>query len=127
MPLLVMGLIFTKMTTSSPFFLRPIASLLASAVRSGYIQPNLDKNIRFLNAELEKSSWFAGEQFTAADIMMRYGQHLRLDIDGVCFKFEFQQYRNCVIVEGFRALVMISVFIATLCSSRPAGRMNYQM
>lgn len=72
MPLLVMSLIFTKLTTSTPFFLRPIASLIAGAVRSNYLQPNLDKNIRFLNSELQQNQWFAGRDFTAADIMMRY-------------------------------------------------------
>ena len=36
------------------------------------IMPNLQNNLAFLEAELNKSTWFAGEEFTAADVQISF-------------------------------------------------------
>jgi glutathione S-transferase len=39
-------------------------------VRSAYLGPNLKANLEQMEAELGKSAWFAGDELTAADVMM---------------------------------------------------------
>ncbi len=34
--------------------------------------PNLERNLDFMEGELRRSEWFAGSQFTAADIQMSF-------------------------------------------------------
>jgi glutathione S-transferase len=73
MPPLLMKLVFDKVETSPmPFFAKPIARGIAQKVKSAFIMPNLKANLDFLEGELNKSAWFAGEQFTAADIQIRF-------------------------------------------------------
>ena len=75
MPLVVLTLVFSKLRSQAPFFIRPLAALLSNAVMSGYVTPNTNKNIKFLNSTLEKQTWFAGNEFTAADIILRHAHH----------------------------------------------------
>lgn len=72
MPLLVMTLIFNRVETGVPWFIRPIAKGISGQVRSAYLGPNLNANLSHMEAELTKSTWFAGEELTAADIMMSF-------------------------------------------------------
>jgi glutathione S-transferase len=73
MPPLVMKLVFDRMEKGPmPFFARPIARALAGKVKGAFIQPNIDRHLDFLEAELTKSLWFAGDEFTAADIQMSF-------------------------------------------------------
>jgi glutathione S-transferase len=37
-----------------------------------FVEPQLKTQQEFLESELEKSTWFAGEEFTAADIQMSF-------------------------------------------------------
>ena len=73
MPPLVLKLIFGRMANQPmPFFARPVARAIASRAMSGFIQPNIDRNLDFMEAELAKSEWCAGGQFTAADVQMSF-------------------------------------------------------
>ena len=73
MPPLVMALIFNKIRTGPmPFFARPIAKAIADKVMSGFVKPNIDKQLAFMEAELTARPWFAGKAFSAADIMMSF-------------------------------------------------------
>jgi glutathione S-transferase len=73
MPPLVMKLVFDRMEKGPmPFFARPVARALAGKVKGAFIQPNIDRHLDFLEAELSKTVWFAGEEFTAADIQMSF-------------------------------------------------------
>jgi glutathione S-transferase len=68
-----MKLVFDKVESSPmPFFAKPIARGIAQKVKSSFIMPNLKANLDFLEGELNKSAWFAGEQFTAADIQISF-------------------------------------------------------
>src|SRR5207245_6374443 len=71
MPPLVMKLVFDRIEKGPmPFFVRPIARGIAGRVKSGFIEPNLTRQLDYMEAELGRSTWFAGAQLTAADIQM---------------------------------------------------------
>jgi glutathione S-transferase len=73
MPPLVMKLIFDRMEKGPmPFFVRPVARGIAGRVKRGFIEPNINRQLDFMEAELGKSAWFAGGEFTAADIQMSF-------------------------------------------------------
>ena len=73
MPPLVMALVFQKLRTAPmPFFARPIARAIADKVMQGFVQPNLDRNLAFMDSELSDRGWFAGRSFSAADVMMSF-------------------------------------------------------
>jgi glutathione S-transferase len=72
MPLLVMTLVFARVETAAPWFIRPIAKAIAGQVRGSYIGPSLDAVLDLMEAELATSTWFAGDELTAADVMMSF-------------------------------------------------------
>jgi glutathione S-transferase len=73
MPPLLMKLIFDRIENEKmPFFAKPIAKGIAGKVKKMFIMPNIDNNLRFLEAELGKSTWFAGDDFTAADVQISF-------------------------------------------------------
>jgi glutathione S-transferase len=73
MPPLLMALVFGKIRTSPmPFFAKPIARAIADKVMGGFVQPNLDRNLAFMDSELSERAWFAGRSFSAADVMMSF-------------------------------------------------------
>ena len=55
-----------------PFFARPIARGIAQKVKRGMIDPNLARIVDHIEAELGRSEWLAGSEFTAADIIMSF-------------------------------------------------------
>jgi len=71
-PLLI-KLIFDRIETGPvPFFVRPVVRGLARAVKARFAQPEIDRHLTFLEAELGHSTWFAGEEITGADILMSF-------------------------------------------------------
>jgi glutathione S-transferase len=73
MPLLLTKLIFDRMERAQmPFFVRPIAQLIARRGKSSLVEPQIAQHLDYLEAELAKSLWFAGAEFSAADIQMSY-------------------------------------------------------
>ena len=55
-----------------PFFLKPVTRGIASKVRDGYLDPNVKRNLEFMEATLSESTWFCGDRFTAADVQMSF-------------------------------------------------------
>ena len=55
-----------------PFFVRPIARGIAGKVKSTFIEPQIKLHFDYLETELGKSAWFAGNEMTGADIMMSF-------------------------------------------------------
>jgi glutathione S-transferase len=39
---------------------------------AGFVRPQLQTHLDFMEAELAKAEWFAGEEFSAADIQMSF-------------------------------------------------------
>ncbi len=73
MPPLVMKLVFRKVERAPmPFFARPIARGIARKVQQGFIDPNLERIVTYIEGELGRSEWFAGDAFSAADIQMSF-------------------------------------------------------
>ncbi len=72
MPPLVMKLVLGRMAKVSPFLVRPVARAIANRVLDGFVQPNIARQLDYMEAELNKSAWFAGSEFTAADIQMSF-------------------------------------------------------
>jgi glutathione S-transferase len=69
---LLLSLIFAEIPRRSPALVRPIANGIAKKVRARLITPQIASHTAYWEAELAKSGWFAGEAFSAADIMMSF-------------------------------------------------------
>jgi len=72
MPPLLVRLIFSLLPSRSPAFMRSIVRAISSRTQAGYIEPQLKTHFDFIESELGRSSWFAGEEFSAADVMMSF-------------------------------------------------------
>lgn len=73
MPPLLLKLIFGRIPEQPmPFFVKPIARGISNKVLAAMVEPNLRRQLDFMEAELGKSEWFAGEAFSAADIQMSF-------------------------------------------------------
>lgn len=73
MPPLVLMLMLNRMETAPmPFFVKPIARRLTKAVRDGYLDHTAKALFDYLHTELGRSAWLAGDEFSAADIIMSF-------------------------------------------------------
>ena len=71
MPPLLMSLIFRRVREApAPFFVRPIARGIADKVMTTFVGPQIKLHLDYMEGELGKSTWFGGDEFTAADIQM---------------------------------------------------------
>lgn len=70
---LLMKLVFNRILHAPmPFFAKPIARGIANKVLGSFVDPNIRSQLDFMEAELGKSEWFAGGEFSAADIQMSF-------------------------------------------------------
>ena len=73
MPPLLMSLVFAKVRSApAPFFVKPIAKAIADKVMDGFVTPQITTHLQFMESELGRSTWFAGEDFGAADVQMSF-------------------------------------------------------
>jgi glutathione S-transferase len=73
MPFLLLKLIFDKLRAAKvPFFIKPVVKGIADKVMLSFVAPNIARQLDFIQAELASRPWFAGAEFTAADIQMSY-------------------------------------------------------
>ncbi|MGH8055465.1 MAG: glutathione S-transferase family protein [Stenotrophomonas sp.] len=73
MPPLLMALVFARVRKAPmPFFIKPVARMIADKTMQGFVSPQLKLHLGWMDAELGRSRWFAGERFTAADIQMSF-------------------------------------------------------
>jgi glutathione S-transferase len=73
MPPLLLKLIFDRIETGPmPFFVKPVARGISRKVKGLMIEPNLKRLLDFMEGELARSEWFAGNDFSAADIQMSF-------------------------------------------------------
>ena len=71
MPPLVMKLVLQLMAKAPmPFFMRPLVNAITRPVHATFLDPQLKRHIGFWESTLGAQTWFAGEDFTAADIQM---------------------------------------------------------
>ena len=73
MPPLLLKLVFNRIEVAPmPFFVRPVARMIAGRAKSSFIDPQINLHLKFMDSELGKSAWFAGNDFTAADVQMSF-------------------------------------------------------
>jgi glutathione S-transferase len=73
MPPLLLKLVFDTVETGPmPLFVRPIARAISAKVKSAFITPQITTHLDFMESELAKSRWFAGDELTAADVQMSF-------------------------------------------------------
>ena len=86
MPYLLLQLVFDKVKAAPlPFFLKPVVKAIAAKVTDGYIAPNIRRQLEFMQGELGQRPWFAGAEFSAADVQMSYpleAAAVRLGLEG---------------------------------------------
>jgi glutathione S-transferase len=73
MPPLLMTLVLNRIrNTRKPFFVGPIARRIADTVLDGFVRPNIKRQLQYMEQELASRPWFAGGEFSAADVMMSF-------------------------------------------------------
>ena len=72
MPLLLMKLIFSRIPSRLPFFMKPVGRAITAGANKQLLDPQIGNHFMFLEMELGKREWFAGPEFTAADIQMSF-------------------------------------------------------
>ena len=73
MPPLLLKLVFQRVGSARmPFLIKPVARAIAANVQRSFVDPQIKLHLDFMEAELAKNNWFAGEEFSAADIQMSF-------------------------------------------------------
>jgi glutathione S-transferase len=73
MPPLVLKLIFTRIPHAPmPGLVRPVVRRIAQGVEKTFVDPQIKLHLDYMESELAASPWFAGSEFTAADIQMSF-------------------------------------------------------
>jgi glutathione S-transferase len=70
---LLLRLVFDRVVAAPmPFFVKPVAKGIARKVRDAFIDPQIEQHLNFIESELGRSTWFAGNDFSAADVQMSF-------------------------------------------------------
>ncbi len=73
MPPLLLKLVFDKVRSAPvPFFVKPVTKGIADNVMKSFIGPNIERQLAFMEGELAGRDWFAGPNFSAADVQMSF-------------------------------------------------------
>jgi glutathione S-transferase len=71
-PLLVRLVVGRIEQAKMPFFVKPVARSIAKRLRDGFTDPEIANVYGYIERELGRRDWFAGDAFTAADIQMSF-------------------------------------------------------
>src|ERR1700692_692797 len=70
---LLLKLVFDHVANGpAPWPISAVARRIAGTVQNSFIGPQLRRHLDYLEAELGGRRWFAGEEFTAADVQMSF-------------------------------------------------------
>jgi glutathione S-transferase len=69
---LLLKLIFNAIPGRVPFLIRGVAKGISRGMNAAMIDPQIAAHTAYWEAELGRSEWFAGDAFSAADIMMSF-------------------------------------------------------
>lgn len=69
---LLLKLIFGALPGRSPGLVRPVVRAISAKAQKGFIDPQIASHTAYWETELGRSAWFAGDRFSAADIMMSF-------------------------------------------------------
>jgi glutathione S-transferase len=70
---LLLKLVFIQIPKAPmPALIRPVVRRVAAGVQKSYVDPQIAMHLDYLEGEIAKSPWFAGPEFTAADVQMSF-------------------------------------------------------
>lgn len=69
---LLLKLVFTALPTRAPGLLKGLVKAIAAKAQTGFVDPQVKLHVDYWETELTKTPWFAGPDFTAADIAMSF-------------------------------------------------------
>tara|TARA_B100000949_G_scaffold6583_1_gene5381 strand:- start:631 stop:1293 length:663 start_codon:yes stop_codon:yes gene_type:complete len=72
MPPLLMKLVFQMLPQNANALVRPMVKAIASRTQDSFIDPRVKEHVEFWDSSLAPTGWFAGDAFTAADIIMSF-------------------------------------------------------
>ncbi len=73
MPPLLLGLVASRIAGPAvPWYARPVARGIAAGLRDRFVAPQIKLHLDYLEGELAARDWFAGPEFTAADVQMSF-------------------------------------------------------
>jgi glutathione S-transferase len=72
MPPLLIKLVFDQIEKKSPLLLKPVALAISQGVKLSFLNAEIKNHLGYMNDELTSRPWFAGEEFSAADIQMSF-------------------------------------------------------
>jgi glutathione S-transferase len=72
MPPLLLKLVFQVLPQRAPLLVKPIVNGISKTALGTLVDPQLKAHFDYWETELGKSEWFAGAEFSAADIMMSF-------------------------------------------------------
>ena len=73
MPLLLLKLVFDRVANGpAPWPISAVARHIAGTVQNSFIGPQLKRHLDYMEAALGAHTWFAGGEFTAADVQMSF-------------------------------------------------------
>jgi glutathione S-transferase len=72
MPLLLMKLVLSTVPKRVPALIRPVGRAIVGGVEQAFLGPQLKLHLDYIEAELDKSQWFVGDELTGADFQMSF-------------------------------------------------------
>ncbi len=72
MPPLLLKLIFMALPERAPALIRPLVKGIAGQALKSFVDPQLQTHFDYWESVLTQVPWFAGQDFSAADIMMSF-------------------------------------------------------
>lgn len=73
MPPLLLKLVFNRLESApAPFFIKPVARSIAGKVQASFVDPQIALHLDYLESELAQCGWFAGSEFSVADIGLSF-------------------------------------------------------
>jgi len=73
MPPMLISLVFTQLQKAPmPFFIKPVAKMIAQKTMDSFVSPNLKSILGFINHHLAENTWFCGDEISGADFQMSF-------------------------------------------------------
>lgn len=69
---LLLKLIFQRMPQNANPLMRPLVKGVSSRAEAGFVDPRIREHVEYWESALAETGWFAGAEFTAADIIMSF-------------------------------------------------------
>lgn len=69
---LLLKLVFTRIPMNTPGLMKGLVKSVMAKAQERVSDPQIRMHVDYWDTELSKSEWFAGNEFTAADIMMSF-------------------------------------------------------